>query len=170
MHGWPVSYRPAGCDWGRGCVLGGAWPGSRSRPGAQAEARARPRSASRARGERFSVPGVGSDKGQRGLAAWQGGFPVPLGTGAQWWGGRRHYPALLFPGGSTGETVQAWVSLGGARRCFHLHPQDGCRDQQGSGRGLTPSVPLMHHTDPVPGWKRLRADLGKIKAFTGPNL
>ena len=60
-------------------MLGGAWPGSRSRPGAQAEARARPRSASRARGERFSVPGVGSDKGQRGLAAWQGGFPVPLG-------------------------------------------------------------------------------------------
>lgn len=54
---------PVGRNPGRGCVLGGAWPASRSGPGAGAEARDRPRSASRAGGERLEAPGVGSDKG-----------------------------------------------------------------------------------------------------------
>lgn len=81
-------------DQGRGRMWGGVWPGSRSRPGAQAEARDRPRPASGARGERLEVPGVGSDKGRRpsSLAGW---VPQSGGHGAH--GGASF---STFPGGS----------------------------------------------------------------------
>lgn len=92
------------------CLWGRAWPGSRSRPGARAEARDRPRSASGARGERVEVPGMGLDKGQR-PSCLAGQVPKPRGRGpigaeARWW------PLFLhLPWGPTLETVLAWEQL-----------------------------------------------------------
>lgn len=58
-------------------MLGGAWPASRSRTGAQAEARGRPRLASAAPGERLEVPGVGLDQGQWAQLLGRAGFWNP---------------------------------------------------------------------------------------------
>lgn len=89
-------------------MLGGAWPGSRSSPGAQAEARDRPRSASRAGGERLEVPwgGVGQRPKRLGCLVRRVPRPGEEGVLIGGEGGWRHVH-LYFLKGPTGETVQA---------------------------------------------------------------
>lgn len=164
-----MSSLPARPNSERGRAWGGAWPGSSSRPGARAEARDRPRSASRAGGERLEVLGVGSDKGHRGPAAWQGGFlhgeERGRGGGAHGqWGNM----AVLFPvpPGRAHWRNRPSEATGGALRCLNPHPPMSPETRSGSESDLSGGWSLLL---PLP-LTVIRADLGQILAPTGPSL